>query len=73
MSGGGGVWKDDPSKLCHAKWQQNKGFAHVAVIRTSQVPFGAGDFPGKKDKEVKGLGKRKGKILVILLTLMIEC
>ncbi len=52
--------KDDPSKLCRAKWHQNKGFAHVAVIRTSQVPFGAGNIPGKKDKGVKGLGKKEG-------------
>jgi hypothetical protein len=52
--------KDDPCKLCHAKWHQNKGFAHVAVIGTLQVPFGAGNFPGKKDKGVKGLGKKEG-------------
>jgi hypothetical protein len=37
--------KDDPSKLCHAKWHKNKGFAQVAVIGMLQVPFGDGDFP----------------------------
>ncbi len=52
--------KDDPSKLCRAKWHQNKGFARVAVIGTSQVPFGAGDFPQKKEKGVKGVGKKEG-------------
>jgi hypothetical protein len=53
--------KDDPSKLCRTKWHQNKGFAHIAVIGTSQVPFGAGDFPWKKDKGgVKGVGKKEG-------------
>jgi hypothetical protein len=41
--------KDNPSKLCHAKWHQNKGFARVAVIDTSDLPFGVGAFPGKKD------------------------
>jgi hypothetical protein len=50
--------KDNLSKLCRAKWHQNKGFACVAVIGTLQVPFGAGNFPGKKDKGVKGLGKK---------------
>jgi hypothetical protein len=52
--------KDDPSKLCRAKWHQNKGFARIAVIGTLQVPFGAGNFLGKKDKGVKGLGKKGG-------------
>ncbi len=52
--------KDDPSKLCHAKWHQNMGFAQIAVIGTSQVLFGAGDFPWKKDKGVKGVGKKEG-------------
>jgi hypothetical protein len=65
--------KDDPSKLCCAKWHQNKQFARVAVIGMSQVPLSTSNFPGKKDKRVKGLEKRKGKIIVILLTLMIEC
>jgi hypothetical protein len=52
--------KDNSSKLCRAKWHQNKGFARVAVIGTLQVPFGAGDFPWKKDKGVKGVGKMEG-------------
>jgi hypothetical protein len=37
--------KTIPPTLCRAKWHQNKGFAHVAVIGTLHVPFGAGDFP----------------------------
>jgi hypothetical protein len=52
--------KDAPSKLCRAKWHQNKGFARVAIIGTSQVPFGASNFPQKKDKGVKGVGKKEG-------------
>jgi hypothetical protein len=52
--------KGNPSKLCLAKWHQNKGFARVAVIGTLQVPFGAGNFPRKKDKGVKGVGKKEG-------------
>jgi hypothetical protein len=52
--------KDDPSKLCCAKWHQNKGFARIAVIGTLQVPLGTGNFPGKKDKGVKGLDKKEG-------------
>jgi hypothetical protein len=52
--------RDDPSKLCHDKWHQNKGFAGVAVLGTLQVPFGTGDFPRKKDKRVKGVGKKEG-------------
>jgi hypothetical protein len=52
--------KDDSSKLCHAKWHQNMGFVCVAVIGTLQVQFSAGNFPQKKDKGVKGLGKKEG-------------
>ncbi len=52
--------KDNPSKLCGAKWHQNKGFAHVAVIGTLQVPFGTSIFPRKKDKGMKRLGKKEG-------------
>jgi hypothetical protein len=52
--------KDDPSKLCHAKWHQNKGSAQVAVISTLQIPFSTGNFPRKKDKGVKGVGKKEG-------------
>jgi hypothetical protein len=52
--------KDNPSKFCHAKWHQNKGFARFAVIGMSQVPFRTGNFPGKKDKGVKGMGKKEG-------------
>jgi hypothetical protein len=52
--------EDDPSKLCCAKWHQNKGFAQVAVIGTLQVPFCNDDFPQKKDKGVKGVGKKEG-------------
>jgi hypothetical protein len=52
--------KDDPSKLCHAKWHQNKGFARVAVIGTSKLPFGVSALPMKKDKGVDGVGKKEG-------------
>jgi hypothetical protein len=52
--------KDNPSKLCRAKWHQNKGFVRVAVIGTSDLPFGIGAFPGKKDKGVDGVGKKDG-------------
>ena len=52
--------KDNPSKLCGAKWHQNKGFAHVAVIGTLQVPFGTSIFPRKKDNGMKRLGKKEG-------------
>ncbi len=52
--------KDDPSKLCRAKWHQNKGFERVAVIGTSKLPFGIGALPIKKDKGVDGVGKRRG-------------
>ncbi len=52
--------KDDPSKLCHAKWHHNKGFAHIVVIGTSHLPFGVGAFPGEKDKGVDGVGKKDG-------------
>jgi hypothetical protein len=52
--------KDDPSKLCRAKWHQNKGFAYIAVIGTSDLPFGVSTFPGKKSKGVDGVGKKDG-------------
>ncbi len=52
--------KDDPSKLCCAKWHQHKGFACIAVIGMLQMPFGTGNFPQKKDKGVKGVGKKEG-------------
>jgi hypothetical protein len=48
------------SKLCHVKWHQNKGFAHVAVIGTSKLPFGISAFPMKKDKGVDVVGKKDG-------------
>jgi hypothetical protein len=51
--------RDNPSKLCRAKWHQNKGFAQVAVIGMLQVSFGAGNFPWKKDKGVQGVGKKE--------------
>jgi hypothetical protein len=49
--------KDNPSKLCCAKWHQNKGFACIAVIGTSDLPFGVGAFPGKMDKGRRSGGK----------------
>jgi hypothetical protein len=52
--------KDNPSKLYRAKWHQNKGFACVAVIGTSDLPFGIGAFPGRKDKGLDGVGKKDG-------------
>jgi hypothetical protein len=52
--------KDNPSKLCRAKWHQKKGFARIAVIDTSKLPFGIGALPMKKDKGVDGVGKKKG-------------
>ncbi len=52
--------KDNPSKLCHAKWHQNKGFACVAVIGTSKLPFGVGALPMKKEKGVDGVGEKEG-------------
>jgi hypothetical protein len=52
--------KDNPSKLCRAKWHQNKVFARAGVIGTLQVPFSAVDLPWKKDKGVKGVGKKEG-------------
>jgi hypothetical protein len=51
--------KDDPSKLCRAKWYQNKGFARVAVIGTSKLPFGIGALPMKKEMGVDGVGKKE--------------
>ncbi len=48
--------KDDPSKLCMPSGIKTRGL-HIAVIGTLQVPFGAGNFPQKKDKGVKGVGK----------------
>jgi hypothetical protein len=32
--------KDNPTKLCRAKWHQNKGFERIAVIGTSDLPLG---------------------------------
>jgi hypothetical protein len=52
--------KDDPSKLCRAKWHENKRFVHVAVISTSDLPFGVGAFPGKKGKGEDEVGKKDG-------------
>ncbi len=52
--------KDDSSKLCHAKWHQSKGFVHVAVISTSDLPFGVSAFLRKKDKGVNGVGGKAG-------------
>ncbi len=48
--------KDDPSKTCRAKWHHNKGFARIAVVGTSHLPFNVSAFPGKKDKGVDGGG-----------------
>jgi hypothetical protein len=62
--------KDDPSKLCHAKWHHNKGFARVAVIGTSDLLFGIGTFPRKKDKGVDGVGNKDVIYSIMLLTLM---
>ncbi len=52
--------KDDPSKLCCAKWHQNKVIARVAVIGTSKLPFGFSALPMKKDKGVDGVGEKEG-------------
>ncbi len=52
--------KDNPSKLGHAKWHQNKGFVHVAFIGTSKLPFSVSAFPMKKDKGVDGVGGKDG-------------
>jgi hypothetical protein len=52
--------KDDPSKLCCAKWYQNKGFACIAVIGMSKLPFSVGALPMKTDKGVDGVGEKEG-------------
>ncbi len=68
----GGIWdgvlcqvvevfqKDDPSKLCRAKWHPNRGFARIAVIGTSKLPFSVGALPMKKEKGVDGVGEKEG-------------
>jgi hypothetical protein len=54
--------KNDPSKLRREKWHHNKGYARIAVI--SDVPFGAGVLPQKKDKDMEANGGgKKGNFL----------
>jgi hypothetical protein len=50
--------KNYPSKLQREKWHHNKGYASIAII--SDMPFGTGALPQKKDKDVgkKGGGKK---------------